>query len=469
MIASSRVLVVDDEESVRLQLASLFRLKGYEVGVVSDGQEALELFLRQPYDIVICDLRMPRMDGMSLLAELNKLETDAAVIIMSAYGDLELAKEAVRQGAVDYFPKPYKNDEVLLRLSIAEQRLALQRDYHKLRKKIQRDHALGPILGNSPGMKAVLRTLEKIAEFKTTVLVTGESGTGKELIARAIHQTSPRTDKAFVAINCGAIPENLLESELFGFARGAFTDATRNKQGLFEDADGGTLFLDEVGELPLGLQVKLLRVLQDDEIRRLGDNRVRKVDVRILAATNRDLKEAVRSGGFREDLFYRLNVLNIHIPALRERPEDIPVFLEHFLRKYNQQLGRAVQGFEPASLKILLDYPWPGNVRELQNLVERAVILSEGEWISPELLTERMQAAVATLPRPTSPPLDPANLSVKRAVAALEEELIRRALQQTRGNRTKAALLLEISHRTLIYKLKDYHVDADQYAGDRSG
>ena len=469
MIAPSRVLVVDDEESVRLQLASLFRLKGYEVGVVSDGQEALELFLSQPYDIVICDLRMPRMDGMSLLAELNKLETDAAVIIMSAYGDLELAKEAVRQGAVDYFPKPYKNDEVLLRLSIAEQRLALQRDYHKLRKKIQRDHALGPILGNSPGMKAVLRTLEKIAEFKTTVLVTGESGTGKELIARAIHQTSPRTDKAFVAINCGAIPENLLESELFGFARGAFTDANRNKQGLFEDADGGTLFLDEVGELPLGLQVKLLRVLQDDEIRRLGDNRVRKVDVRILAATNRDLKEAVRSRGFREDLFYRLNVLNIHIPALRERPEDIPVFLEHFLHKYNQQLGRAVQGFEPASLKILLDYPWPGNVRELQNLVERAVILSEGEWISPELLTERMQAAGATLPRPTSPPFDPANLSVKRAVAALEEELIRRALQQTRGNRTKAALLLEISHRTLIYKLKDYHVDADQYAGDRSG
>jgi two-component system response regulator AtoC len=297
------------------------------------------------------------------------------------------------------------------------------------------------------------------------VLIMGESGTGKELLARAIHVRSPRKKKPFVAINCGAIPENLLESELFGYVRGAFTDAVRNKLGLFEEADGGTLFLDEIGELPLGLQVKLLRVLQEDEIRRVGENQPRKVDVRILAATIRDLAEEVRSSQFREDLFYRLNVLSVKIPPLRDRTEDIPLLVDHFLERCNQKLGTKVAGVDPAAMKMLMEYPWPGNVRELENLMERAVILCDGNKITPDLLTDKVSH---TAPQPSTH-LPPGQLSIKKTTRAMEEELIKRALAETGGNRTRAAKLLEISHRTLLYKLKDYKIDADAYASGREG
>jgi two-component system response regulator AtoC len=309
-------------------------------------------------------------------------------------------------------------------------------------------------------MKQLFRTIDKIAEFKSTVLIHGESGTGKELVARAFHDRGPRAEQAFVAINCGAIPENLLESELFGHVRGAFTDAVRNKQGLFEEADGGTLFLDEIGELPLSLQVKLLRVLQESEIRRVGENKARKIDVRILAATIRDLAEMVQAGTFREDLFYRLNVLSVKIPPLRERPEDIPLLVEHFLERCNEKLGTAVAGVDQTAMKTMMEYAWPGNVRELENLVERAVILCDTERITPELLTDKVRS---TPPRPVAN-LPTGQLSVKKTVRAVEEELIRRALAETGGNRTRAAKLLEISHRTLLYKIKDYHIDADSYA-----
>jgi two-component system, NtrC family, response regulator AtoC len=453
----NRILVVDDEENVRHMLSSLLQLKGYEVEVAASGEEALTKSRSEPYDVVLCDVRMPGMDGMAFLEALGGSKAEAAVIIMSAYGDLELAREAVRRGASDYINKPVKNDEVLLRIGIAEQRQSLRRENLQLKRVLSQESSFENIIGRSPSMQAMFRMVEKIAEFKSTVLIQGESGTGKELLARAVHNRSVRKDKPFVAVNCGAIPENLLESELFGHVRGAFTDAVRNKQGLFEEADNGTLFLDEIGELPLGLQVKLLRVLQEDEIRRVGDNRSRKVDVRILAATIRDLATEVRQGNFREDLFYRLNVLTVKIPPLRERAEDIPQLVEHFLRRCNAKLGTHIQGVEPQALKLLVEYPWPGNVRELENLIERAVILCDGDRITPGLLTDKVRQTLG----PSSAPFVGGDLSIKKAVRSVEETLIRRALTQTGGNRTRAAKLLEISHRTLLYKLKDYRIDQD--------
>ena len=463
MARKHRILLIDDEESVRHQLSSLLKRKGYEVETAADGQQGLDEYRKTAFDLVISDVRMPLLDGMGFLEAIGGRDAEAAVIMMSAYGDIDLALQAIRAGAADYLNKPYKNDALLLRISIVEQHLMLQRENRRLRRQIQQEGSYANIIGQTEVMKKLFRMVDKIAEFKSTVLIHGESGTGKELVARAFHDGGPRADQAFVAINCGAIPENLLESELFGHVRGAFTDAVRNKQGLFEEADGGTLFLDEIGELPLSLQVKLLRVLQESEIRRVGENKARKVDVRILAATIRDLAEMVQAGTFREDLFYRLNVLSVKIPPLRERPEDIPLLVEHFLGRCNSKMGTAVSGVEPAAMKTLMEYAWPGNVRELENLVERAVILCDTERITPELLTDKVRS---TPPRPVAN-LPIGQLSVKKTVRAVEEELIRRALAETGGNRTRAAKLLEISHRTLLYKIKDYHVDADSYA-DRS-
>ncbi len=461
MARATRILVVDDEENVRLQISTLLKLKKFEVEVAQDGEKALEVYRQNPFDIVLCDVRMPGLDGMTFLERVGGAQAEAAVIIMSAYGDIELAREAVSKGAADYVSKPYKNDELLLRINIVEHRLWLQRENLRLRREVHREGTFENIIGNAASMQAMYRIVEKIAEFKTTVLIMGESGTGKELVANAIHKRSPRADKSFVAINCGAIPENLLESELFGYIRGAFTDAVRNKHGLFEEADGGTLFLDEIGELPLGLQVKLLRVLQEEEIRRVGENKPRKVDVRILAATIRDLAAEVKAGNFREDLFYRLNVLSIKIPPLRDRPEDVPMLIEHFLERCNTKLGTQIESVDPAAMKQLVEYPWPGNVRELENLVERAVILCDTAIITADLLTDKIARSPA---EPVSRvPAD--MLSIKKTVRILEEELIRRALSKTGGNRTRAARLLEISHRTLLYKLKDYQVDADRFSG----
>ncbi|MBW2700247.1 MAG: sigma-54-dependent Fis family transcriptional regulator [Deltaproteobacteria bacterium] len=460
MSRASRILIVDDEESVRHQLASLLQLEGYEVETAVDGQDARDKLTKDAVDLVLCDVRMPGMGGMELLKAMGGLEAESAFIMMSAYGDIDMAREAVRAGASDYVNKPYKNDEVLLRISIVEQRQKLRRENKQLKQAIREQSTFEKIIGRAASMQAMFRTVEKIAEFKSTVLITGESGTGKELLARAIHMRSPRRNEAFVAINCGAIPENLLESELFGHVRGAFTDAVRNKEGLFAEADGGTLFLDEIGELPLNLQVKLLRVLQEEEIRRVGDNKSISVDVRILAATLKDLPEEVKRGTFREDLFYRLNVLLVKIPPLRDRPEDIPLLVEHFLSHCNAKLDTRVSGIEPAAMKMLVEYAWPGNVRELENLVERAVILCDGDRITTELLTDRVRQA----PPPSLAQIPEGQLSIKKTVRALEEELIRRALGETGGNRTRAAKLLEISHRTLLYKLKDYSIDANRYS-----
>ncbi len=452
------ILIIDDEESVRHSLSGTLSRAGYAVTAVASAREGLEQLRKERFDVVLCDVRMPEMDGLAFLEAAGGASAESGIIIMSAYGDMELAREAVRRGAVDYLNKVASGDEILLRIAIVEQRLSLRRENQRLRRAVGGEGSFEGIVARSAPMQQLFRTVEKIAEFKSTVLILGESGTGKELLARAVHNRSSRKDKPFVAINCGAIPENLLESELFGHVRGSFTDAVRTKEGLFEEADGGTLFLDEIGELPLPLQVKLLRVLQEDEIRRVGENRPRKVDVRILAATIRDLGAEVSAGRFREDLFYRLNVLSVKIPPLRDRPDDIPPLAEHFLARCNAKLGTKVQGLDPAAMKLLVDYSWPGNVRELENLIERAVILCDGDRITPELLTDKIRKAPPA-EAPAVPVFD--DLSIKKATQTIEVDLIRRALKETGGNRTRAAKLLEISHRTLLYKLKDYGIETD--------
>jgi two-component system, NtrC family, response regulator AtoC len=447
-----RVLVVDDEENIRVVLKTLLKRTGYEVETAANGEEALAAVDSFGPDFVLTDVRMPKMGGLDLLTTLKAKNSDATVIVMSAYGNVEAALEAMKLGAYDYVQKPFKNDEIVLVLRKAEEREALRRENRALREEIRKENKFEDLLARSQGMQDIFRTVTKVADYKTTVLIAGESGVGKELVARAIHARSSRTAARFVPVNCGAIPENLLESELFGHKRGAFTDATSDRRGLFEEADGGTLFLDEVGELPLPLQVKLLRVLQDEVIRRLGDTKDVKVDVRIVAATHRDLGAEAKAGRFREDLYYRLNVLPILVPPLRDRRDDIPVLLDHFLARNNARLGTHIRGVDPEARRLMMEYSWPGNVRELENSVERAMVLAESEWITAQDLPERIRESRD----PIKMQLASGELSIKKTTRIIEEVLIRRALQKTRGNRTRAAQVLEISHRALLYKIKDY-------------
>ena len=449
-----RVLVVDDEENLRVVLRTLLRRHGYEVETASSGEEALGMVDSFGPDVVLTDVRMPKMGGLDLLSTLKAKGNEATVIVMSAYGNMDLALDAMKAGAYDYVQKPFKPDEVVLALRKAEERELLRRENRALKDEIRKEHRFEDILAKSARMQEIFRTITKIAEYKTTVLVTGESGVGKELVARAIHRRSTRRGGPFVAVNCGAIPENLLESELFGHKKGAFTDAVHDRRGLFEEATEGTLFLDEIGELPLGLQVKLLRVLEDEKIRRVGDTRDTQVDVRIITATHRDLHAETKAGRFREDLFYRLNVLPIHCPPLRERRDDIPLLIDHFVAKNNTRLGTSIRGLDTETRRLLYEYSWPGNVRELENTIERAMVLSEGEQIVAADLPERIREARD----PVQVQLASGELSVKKTTRIIEEILIRRALQKTKGNRTRAAEVLEISHRALLYKIKDYQI-----------
>src|SRR5688572_1935949 len=449
-----RVLVVDDEENQRLVLRTLLKRQGYEVETAASGEEALQLVDTFGPDVVLTDVRMPKMGGLDLLATLQAKGNEATVIVMSAYGNVDDALEAIKAGAYDYVQKPFKHDEIVLTLRKAEEREALRRENRALREEIRKEHQFEEILAKSQVMQEIFRTIAKIADYKTTVLISGESGTGKELVARALHGRSSRRAGNFVAVNCGAIPENLLESELFGHKKGAFTDANSDRRGLFEEADGGTLFLDEIGELPLNLQVKLLRALQEESIRRLGDSKDVKIDVRIITATHRDLAAEAKAGRFREDLYYRINVLPIPIPPLRARKEDINLLIDHFLTRNNTRLGTQIRALTADARKLLLEYAWPGNVRELENTIERAMVLCDGDVIDAHDLPERLREALD----PVQVQLATGELSVKKTTAAIEEILIRRALQKTRGNRTRAAELLEISHRALLYKIKDYNI-----------
>jgi two-component system response regulator AtoC len=448
---SERILIVDDDEALRESLELVLSAEGYEVVPAADAASALERIDQSPFDLVLCDLRMPGMDGMELLPQLARRAPGLTILMMSAYGTEELALEAMRRGAYDYLAKPFQPAEVLLAIRKARERERLRRSNALLQRDVSRAIGDRPIVAASPVMIDVLEVLERAAEYKATVLLTGESGTGKEVLARAIHAQSARREEAFVAINCGAIPETLLESELFGHAKGAFTGADRARRGLFLEASGGTLFLDEIGELPLPLQVKLLRVLQEEEVRPVGESKSRKVDVRVIAATARDLDREVAEGRFREDLFYRLNVVRVKVPPLRERREDIPLLPDHFLAHFREVLGKPVRTITDEALERLAAYAWPGNVRELENVIERALILAPGERITPAELPANV---VSPPTRETTP--QAGDFSLKRARRAFEAQLIRKALEATGGNRTHAARLLEISHRALLYKIKEY-------------
>ena len=451
---SSRVLVVDDEENLRLVLETLLRRHGYAVKAVPSAEEALTAIEAFAPDFVLADVRMGGMSGIELTRELAARGSSVTVIVMSAYGSIELALEAMKAGAYDYVAKPFKQDEVLLALRKAEERESLRRENKALREQVAAASRFEAMIGKSEAMAGVFRTIGKVAAYATTVLIQGESGTGKELVAHALHARSPRKERPFVAVNCGAIPEALLESELFGHRRGAFTDAVADKRGLFEEAHEGTLFLDEIGELPLATQVKLLRVLQEGTLRRLGDTKDRDVDVRVVAATVRDLREEVDEGRFREDLFYRLNVLPLRVPPLRERREDIPLLVDHFIERNNARLGTRIRGLDDKAKKLMLAYHWPGNVRELENVLERAMVLADADVLSDADLPERLRE-----PDPVQVVLGAGELSIKKTARFMEETLIRKALEKTGGNRTQASKLLEISHRALLYKIKDYGVE----------
>jgi two-component system, NtrC family, response regulator AtoC len=449
----SRVLVVDDEENLRLVLRTMLRKHGYEIETAISGEQALERIESFAPDFVLADVRMGGMTGIELTKRITALGKDIVVIVMSAYGSVELALEAMKAGAYDYVGKPFKQDEVLLALRKAEEREALRRENRELKARVREASSFEEMIGGSDALRSVYRMIDKAAAYSTTVLIQGESGTGKELVARALHRRSPRADHAFVAINCGAIPEALIESELFGHKKGSFTDASSDKHGLFEEAHGGTLFLDEIGELPQSTQVKLLRVLQEGTLRRLGETRDREVDVRVVAATVRDLRAEVAANRFREDLFYRLNVLTLTVPSLRDRREDVPLLIEHFLARNNAKLGMRIRGVDDAARKLMVGYHWPGNVRELENVMERAMVLADGDFIRVEDLPDRLQT-----PDPIRAALGQSELSIKKTVRFVEETLIRRALEKTGGNRTQASKILEISHRALLYKLKDYGI-----------
>jgi two-component system response regulator AtoC len=461
------VLVADDEASIRHVLSLVLQGEGYEVRAVSNGEEALAELEARDYDAVVSDVRMPRVDGLALLQRALARQPDLTFVVMSAYGQPEAALAAVAAGAFDYVSKPFKPEEVVLVLKKAEERRRLVTENRRLRRSGTEKGPLERIVGNSEPIRLLQKQILKLAPVSTTVLITGESGTGKELVARALHELSPRAAMPFVPVNCGAIPPGLLESELFGHARGAFTDAKTAKRGLFAEADGGTLLLDEAGELPASAQIKLLRFLQEGEIRAVGENRSERVDVRVLAATHRDLGKLVERGEFREDLYYRLNVVNLRIPPLRERREDIPQLARAFVLRFNRELNRQtpVTAFEPEAEELLGAYPWPGNVRELENAIERAVLLADAHQVQAQNLPERLWAAREPAPmeieRPSRPLQDIEELSLKRAVRALEERYIRAALRRTKGNRTRAAEVLEISHRALLYKVKEYGIDPD--------
>jgi two-component system response regulator AtoC len=453
-----RLLIIDDEANMRHMLATLLQKSGYQVDTASDGTEAVNLVDQTLYDFILCDLKMPGMGGMEFIDLARDKLWESTVIMMSAFGTLDTAVEAMKKGAYDFISKPFKPDEVLLTLKKAEERESLKRENRWLKeriRKIQESYSFGTMVGRSPVIQAVFRLAEKVALYDTTVLITGESGTGKELIARGIHAKGDRSGNALVPVNCGGIPENLLESELFGYKRGAFTGADRDKKGLFEAANGGTIFLDEIGELPLSLQVKLLRVLQEDEIRRVGDAATRKIDVRVIAATARDLEKAVAEGVFREDLYYRLNVVQIRVPPLREWPEDIALLCRHFINLFNEKFGKEIKGISTAALEVLQRHHWPGNIRELENVIERSVVLSDDPVLMPEhfppgLGRSRPEMGIESF-------FD--GYSLKEAQRTFELHLIVKALQETGGNRTQAAKLLEISHPSLLSKMKLYGVD----------
>ena len=447
-----KLLIVDDEPALRQSLRLILSDEGHDVAEASGATAALARAAEESFDVILSDVRMAGMDGITFLRRYKESGGTALVIMMSAYGGEDAAIAAMKDGAYDYIAKPFRADEIVLVLRKAEERERLRREVESLRQTLGAAAALPGIVAASPAMKAALDIVAKVAPHPTTVLITGPSGTGKEVVARELHRQSQRSDQPFVAVNCAAIPESLLESELFGHVRGAFTGAVSDHRGLFEQAAGGTLFLDEIGDLPTALQAKLLRVLQDGEVRRVGDRASRRVDTRVVAATARDLERDVADGRFREDLYYRLNVVGIKLPPLVERPEDLPPLVRLLLEQHSTRLGRTPPEVEPAAMRLLLDHPWPGNVRELSNALERATILAQGNRIRVTDLPAMPAGARATARRTDD------NLWLKGRASSTEEETIREALRQAAGNRRRASELLGISVRSLFYKIKSLRI-----------
>ena len=450
-----RVLIVDDDAGLRHSLALLLQEAGYEVAAEGDPEEALRRAGAEAFDLILCDVRMPKMDGLAFLGRYRAGPGAALLIMMSAYGNEDAAIAAMHEGAYDYLPKPFRPDEVIMTVRKAEERERLRREVETLRSSLGVDPLRDLMIFESRAMRDLFELASRVAQHDTTVLITGESGTGKEVLARAIHRLSPRTERSFTAINCAAIPGQLLESELFGHTKGAFTGAVADRMGLFEVAHEGTLLLDEIGDLPLDLQAKLLRVLEEGEIRRVGGRETKRVDVRVIAATAKPLEQAVERGEFRADLFYRLNVVRLHLPPLRERPEDVPALLTHFVRQAATRMGRPVS-LTPAALASLTHHAWPGNVRELRNAVERAAVLGAGGPLEAKDFGLGNGNGHGNGNGTTVPGNDGSNgtLNLKTQVEEIERHAIQKALHVSGGNRRQAASLLGISLRTLFYKMR---------------
>ncbi len=448
----ARILIVDDDHEMCQFLADLLSEEGYRVETVHDGPSAVERYRAESFDLTITDLMMPRMRGTELVKQLKEIDAQALILLITAFGSIETAVEAMHAGAFHYVTKPFRTDEILLQVSRALEQRNLQSEVQRLRQQVHSHYGFENIIGQSPRMRQIFELVTHVSDLAVNVLIVGESGTGKELIARAIHQNGARSANAFIPINCAAIPDTLLESELFGYMRGAFTDAHKDRRGLFQAAKGGVLFLDEISEIPLGLQAKLLRVIEDKEVRPLGANQGEKVDVRLVSACNRDPERLVEEGRFRQDLYYRLNVIRIDLPPLRERAEDIPTLIEHFLQKFSNQAQRKLVGIEPEALTALATYHWPGNVRELEHTIERVVLLGKEPRIGlqdlPPSLVARNEAAV---------PVAEA-VAKSYTLRDLERHYIMRVMETTNGNKTEAARILGVDRTTLYRKLEEYKV-----------
>jgi putative PEP-CTERM system response regulator len=459
-MTAGHLLVVDDEKSQRDILTVILEGEGYTVAAASNVAQALTLYRTHPADVVLTDLSMPDRDGLSLLEEVRKVSPKALVVVITAFGTVDSAVQAMKKGAFDYLTKPLDREELLITVTRAFENLHLVKENRRLREELQEKFTVKSLIGRHALMQEVFRLIKKVAPGHTTVLITGESGTGKELVARAIHADSPRKDRPFRALNCAAIPDTLLESELFGYEKGAFTGAQARQIGLFEAADQGTLFLDEIGDLSHPLQAKLLRVLQEKEIRRIGGREDIKVDVRVVAATNRRLAAAIKQGTFREDLFYRLNVMSIPLPSLRDRATDIPELAEYFLKKYAAESGKAIQGVSTQALRVLMEYHWPGNVRELESVIERAVLLCETERVEVEDLPLDVRSRVTLLDRMEFE-LPGEGFSLEE----FERQVLEKAMARSNGVITKAAKMLGLTYKTMQYRLEKFQIGRTSSAG----
>ncbi len=446
---ANQILIVDDEPEMCSLLSDILKDAGYEVETATSGEKALAKMGEQDFAVVITDLNMKGMPGLTLLKEIKRFHPDTNVLIMTAFGSIESAIEAMKDGAYDYVTKPVKSDEITLITQKAVREASLRREVLSLRRAVEKEYSFSQILGKSKPMQAVFELIRRITPSPSSVLITGESGTGKELVARAIHYNSPRAQGPFIPVNCAAIPENLLEAEMFGHMKGSFTDAKSDRKGLFEEAQGGTLFLDEISELPISLQAKLLRVLQEKEIRRVGGTRSIPVDARVIAATNLDLAGEVKAKRFREDLYYRMNVIEVHMPALRERTEDIPLLALHFVKKYAEPMKKPVAGLTEGALALLMDYAWPGNVRELENVIERGVTLTREEKIGSEDLPQAVRGDSGDRHM-----IEEA-AEKTRTLAEVERAYILRVMEKTAGNKYQAAQVLGIDRKTLYRKLDE--------------